>query len=373
MKRKRRSNQVVRWACAIGLAVACACSTSNGPQADPSIAQFSISRDGVGAGDEVVLNWEVHDASSLRLDPNVGDVTGQSQARVRVSQNTSFVLTASRGDKSVQATRNVAVLHFEWSGLPSEVAAGTAYVAALSVKDSNGSRFAYSGTVHFSSTDAMAQLPADYRFKDADQGQASFTIALRTRPGQQTVTARDVDVSSISGSASTQVIASLVYTDPLGGGKIRLIKDPASTPTSVVLKLVSAENLSGYSVGLNLPIDAAKVKANALLITPGDALIAGDAPQALQAVIPSSGPLKGVLATGLSQKASGAGAVPSDTSISPGKTFYTIRLDVAPAAELGTVFDGSAPGAKFAAALINKSGDDTVRQADFAIGKLEAF
>ncbi len=63
----------------------------------------------------------------------------------------------------------------------------------------------------------------------------------------------------------------------------------------------------------------------------------------------------------------------SDSAIAPGKTFYTIRLDIQPGATAGVVFDDGRPAAKFAAALINRSGDDTVRTVDFAIGKLELF
>jgi hypothetical protein len=164
----------------------------------------------------------------------------------------------------------------------------------------------------------------------------------------------------------------LDYSDPQGG-EIRLVRDASSTHTTVVLKLVAAQSLSGYSVGFNLPLDATKVQANSNLIALGNALNPGDAPQVFRAVIPSAGPLVGALTTALSQKASGAGAVSSDANISAGQTFFTIRLDAVPGAESGVVFNGGSLGGKFSAALNNKAGDDVVHTSEFGIGKLELF
>jgi hypothetical protein len=164
----------------------------------------------------------------------------------------------------------------------------------------------------------------------------------------------------------------LVYSDP-EGGKIRLVGDASSTSSTIVLKLVAAQRLSGYSVGFNLALDATKVQPNSNLIAVGDALNPGGAPQAFRAVIPTAGTLASALTTALSQKASGAGAVPLDANISAGQTFFTIRLDAVPGAKSGVVFNGSSPGGKFSAALINKAGDDVVHPSEFGIGKLELF
>ena len=38
----------------------------------------------------------------------------------------------------------------------------------------------YTGTVHFSSTDTQADLPADYTFTAADAGVHTFTVGLKT-------------------------------------------------------------------------------------------------------------------------------------------------------------------------------------------------
>lgn len=53
----------------------------------------------------------------------------------------------------------------------------------------------YVGTLHFTSSDVSAQLPADYSFTPADKGVHSFKVVLKTK-GQQTITVTD----SLSGS-----------------------------------------------------------------------------------------------------------------------------------------------------------------------------
>ncbi len=64
----------------------------------------------------------------------------------------------------------------------------------------------YTGTVHFSSSDSLAVLPADYTFTAADAGVHTFTATLKTA-GPQTVTTWDVPHGSISGAMTVKVAA----------------------------------------------------------------------------------------------------------------------------------------------------------------------
>jgi len=164
----------------------------------------------------------------------------------------------------------------------------------------------------------------------------------------------------------------LVYTDPAAGGKVRLVLNSAlSSPSTVVLDLVAEQALTGYAVGFNLPLDVTRVQANATLIETGTVLSPGSAPVAMMASIPATGPLTGVLVTGQSQKASGAGAIATDSSIPAGSVFYRIRLDTRTGATSGVVFDGAALGAQFMGLLRDKSGTDVASSNDFRIGRLE--
>lgn len=62
----------------------------------------------------------------------------------------------------------------------------------------------YTGTVHFTSTDAGATLPADYTFTADDRGVHRFTATFATA-GSQTLTATDMANSSLAGSVTVNV------------------------------------------------------------------------------------------------------------------------------------------------------------------------
>jgi hypothetical protein len=88
------------------------------------------------------------------------------------------------------------------SGFPSSVTAGTAGSFTLTAKDIYGNTTAgYKGTIHFTSSDSQAALPADYTFTTADQGQHTFTVTLKSA-GTQSLTATDTQTGSITGSQS---------------------------------------------------------------------------------------------------------------------------------------------------------------------------
>src|SRR5262249_33374579 len=77
----------------------------------------------------------------------------------------------------------------------------------------------YAGTVHFSSSDPQARLPADYTFTAADAGSHSFNLSLDTA-GTQAITAADAASSSLSGTpagiAATRAAATPLAPSGLG-------------------------------------------------------------------------------------------------------------------------------------------------------------
>lgn len=162
----------------------------------------------------------------------------------------------------------------------------------------------------------------------------------------------------------------LEYTNPKGGA-LRLVKNKATTGTSVVLDLiVGDEPLTGYSTGFNLPLAPGLVTLAEL--TPGTALDPGSAPAAALAVVPASGPLAGTLVAAQSQKAAGTGAIATDTELAPKAVLFTVRLDRVPGAAPGIVFDGTAEGfALPSGGLRDRAGLTVVEPSGVAIGKLE--
>ncbi len=180
--------------------------------------------------------------------------------------------------------------------------------------------------------------------------------------------------TSAAFNVSTLPSSGLAYTDPPAGGKIRLVRNAAlSTATTVVLDLVADQTLTGYAVGFNLPLDTTRVQANAALIETGTVLNPGSAPAAIMASLPTTGPLASVLVTGQSQKATGTGAISSDSVVASGALFYRIRLDVKAGATAGVVFDGASLGAQFLGLMRDKAGTDVATNGDFRIGRLDLF
>jgi hypothetical protein len=91
-------------------------------------------------------------------------------------------------------------------GLPAITYAGQSLTVTVTALDQfNNAATGYQCTVHFSSTDTQASLPADYRFVAADMGTHSFTVTLNT-VGQQAITAVDTVTPTINGSAQVPVV-----------------------------------------------------------------------------------------------------------------------------------------------------------------------
>jgi hypothetical protein len=91
---------------------------------------------------------------------------------------------------------------------PTTATAGTSFIITLTAQYPAGGATdtAYTGTVHFSSSDVGAgvALPSDYTFTSADQGTHQFSVTLKT-PGPQTITAADTADSTITATAPVGV------------------------------------------------------------------------------------------------------------------------------------------------------------------------
>jgi hypothetical protein len=87
------------------------------------------------------------------------------------------------------------------TGLPTTTTAGVACHFTVTLRDPYGNiATGYTGTVHFTSSDQKAALPANYTFTSADTGQHTFTATFETA-GTQSVTATDTVTSSITGTS----------------------------------------------------------------------------------------------------------------------------------------------------------------------------
>ena len=85
---------------------------------------------------------------------------------------------------------------------PASTTAGVAHNITVTLKDAYGNiASGYSGTVHFTSSDAKATLPVNYTFTAADAGQHTFSATLRTA-GTRSITAADALASALKATES---------------------------------------------------------------------------------------------------------------------------------------------------------------------------
>jgi hypothetical protein len=84
-------------------------------------------------------------------------------------------------------------------GAPSSVSAGLSFSLTVTVEDAYGNVVTgYTGTIHLSSSDPRATLPANYTFTASDKGVHTFTGLVLRKKGRQTVTITDTLNSSLT-------------------------------------------------------------------------------------------------------------------------------------------------------------------------------
>jgi hypothetical protein len=92
------------------------------------------------------------------------------------------------------------------TGYPNPTSVGASHSFTVTAKTACGNTsVGYMGTIHFSSSDTAASLPADYMFTPADSGSHTFTATFNTG-GTQSLTATDTTTSSITGTQSGIVV-----------------------------------------------------------------------------------------------------------------------------------------------------------------------
>jgi hypothetical protein len=90
---------------------------------------------------------------------------------------------------------------------PSSVSAGSALSLTITVLDAYGNvATGYTGTIHFTSTDGTATLPANYTFTAADNGIHTFTGLVLRKKNTQKITITDTLNISLSGSVTEKVL-----------------------------------------------------------------------------------------------------------------------------------------------------------------------
>ena len=142
------------------------------------------------------------DAGTHVFSANVILKTAGTQSVIATDTVTSTI----KGAQSDIVVNAAALSKLVVSGLSSPRTAGSWGSIRVTATDAYGNRIhGYLGTVHFTSSDARAKLPANYKFTAADAGTHVFSVTLKTA-GTQSVSATDTATSSVEGSQAGIVV-----------------------------------------------------------------------------------------------------------------------------------------------------------------------
>jgi uncharacterized delta-60 repeat protein len=120
---------------------------------------------------------------------------------------------------------------FGVTGFPSNTTAGVAQTITVTAEDASGNpNTGYTGTIHFSSSDLQAGLPADYTFAPGDQGVHRFTVTLKTA-GFQSVKVTDVSTGYSGGDGATTISPAAASSFVVSGFPTSIIQGTAGTFT----------------------------------------------------------------------------------------------------------------------------------------------
>jgi hypothetical protein len=156
-------------------------------------------------GTNSTFNGNILDKTKIALQTGAvlnGSALAQTAVTLDANKVTGIVVTPG-------AARTLAV-----SGIPSPYVAGVAHSVTVTALDAYGNvATGYRGTVTFTSTDAKATLPANYKFTAADSGVHRFSLGVTLKTaGTQAIRARDTVTSTITGLQSGIIVTAAAAT-----------------------------------------------------------------------------------------------------------------------------------------------------------------
>jgi hypothetical protein len=127
---------------------------------------------------------------------------------------------------------------------PGSATAGTAFTVTVTALDAfNNTAVSYTGTVHFTSSDAVVTLPVNYTFLAGDNGVHVFTSAVTLNTsGTQTVTATDTVTGSITGTSSGILLGAGTPAKVVFGSTPTASVVSGTAPGTVTVKIEDASS-----------------------------------------------------------------------------------------------------------------------------------
>jgi hypothetical protein len=117
------------------------------------------------------------------------------------------IATPTLGSRVTVAVQPADAAQIVLSSLPGPFEVGEEFSVEVMARDAFGNdATGYLGTLHFTSTDPLAQLPDDYTFTPADDGRHSFNVVFGTAANPQQLTVTDTAVPSLTATLSRGII-----------------------------------------------------------------------------------------------------------------------------------------------------------------------
>lgn len=195
-------------------------------------------------------------------------VHGFTNGVTLVTAGAQTVMVSDAAASSIAGSSGIAVSaaaanHLTVSG-PATATPGVAFNATVTARDPfNNTASGYTGTVHFTSSDGTATLPANGTLAS---GSGTFSFTLRTA-GNQTISATDIATSSITGTSSA-----IVVNNP----------QPQIGSLDVTTAVVNSGPITLHISGMNF-VSGATVTFNGAVLTPSSVV-----PAMITVTIPNS-------------------------------------------------------------------------------------
>ena len=179
-------------------------------------------------------------------------------------------LRSANSDVTITVNPGAAVA-LSVTGVTSPRIVGTAGTVTVTARDAGGNvAGSFVGTIHFTSTDPTATLPADYTFVVGDAGVHTFPVTFNTI-GTRSITATDTINATITGTQSGIAVNSAALPglfEKLHGWNKDVSAFPVSPRSALIINAMLQNVNGGWGNGNKLQIDFSIAVLNADSTTP---------------------------------------------------------------------------------------------------------